>query len=370
MAKFNQMSTKKLNTLLNDENTSAEDKAAIQEILNTRNAVSASAEAPASMALELTSEEQAAINAAESEAAPKNEEKPAKAAASKMTDDECTALAEKLRAEAVNHRCEVVPFNSLEWVPGIIVSVIEEKRTNKVMFAVKTDDGRRIVKVHDSQLIKILDEVIEPAKKVRSNKKTALDENGNPIPGNTVEEWSDDDIEEAVKEVIVNVGKAISYPEAGAYGEVAENAPTISGRIVSLVPNKRQHTILYRIELDQTEEDIAAKAAKKYAHKVTTNEALVIAEELDEVGQKINEGFVARRYKESAPKVVMTPEEAYKAAEASLNKAKEALAKAQATLEKRQVIFDKAKAELDAALGTESGEDGGLGEENDNDDMM
>lgn len=367
MAKFNQMSTKKLNTLLNDENTSAEDKAAIQEVLNTRNAASASAETPASMTPELTPEEQAAIKAAEGEAAPKNEEKPAKAAANKMTNEERTALAEKLRAEAVNHRCEVVPFNSLEWVPGVIVSVIEEKRTNKVMFAVKTDDGRRIVKVHDSQLIKILDEVVEPAKKVRSNKKTVLDENGNPIPGKTAEDWSDEAIEEAIKEVIANVGKTVSYPEAGAYGEVAENAPTISGRIVSLVPNKRQQTILYRIELDQTEEEIATKAAKKYAHKVTTNGALVIAEELDEVGQKINESFTNRRYKESAPKVQMTPEEAYKAAEASLNKAKEALAKAQATLEKRQAAFDEAKAAFEAQI-SESGENGGQSE--DNNDMM
>lgn len=367
MARFNQMSTKKLNALLNNESTSAEDKAAIQEVLNTRNAASASAETPASMTPELTPEEQAAIAAAEGKAAHKNEEKPANATANKMTDEERTALAEKLRAEAVNHRCEVVPFNSLEWVPGVITSVIEEKRTNKVMFAVKTDDGRRIVKVHDSQLIKILDEVVEPAKKVRSNKKTALDVNGNPIPGNTAEDWSDKAIEEAVKEVIANVGKTISYPEAGAYGEVAENAPIVSGRIVSLVPNKRQQTILYRIELDQTEEEVAAKATKKYAHKVTTNEALVIADELDEVGQKINDGFVARRYKESAPKVQMTPEEAYKAAEASLNKAKEALAKAQATLEKRQAAFDEAKAAFEAQ-GSDSGEDGGQGE--DDNDMM
>ena len=117
--------------------------------------------------------------------------------------------------------------------------------------------------------------------------------------------------------------------------------------------------------IDAMRKSGAAKAAKKYAHKVTTNEALVIAEELDEVGQKINEGFVNRRYKESAPKVQMTPEEAYKAAEASLNKAKEALAKAQATLEKRQAAFDEAKAAFEAQ-GSEPSEEGGQGE----DDMM
>lgn len=340
MANFNQMSTKKLNAILNDEKTSAEDKAAIEEVLKTRNTVSAGAEASG-----LSPEEAAAIAQAEGNAVPQVPEKPAKVS-NKMTDEERSELANKLRAEAVNHRCEVVPFNSLEWVPGTIVAIVEEKRTNKVMFAVKTDDGRRIVKAHDSQLIKVLEEVVETAKKVRSNKKSQLDENGNPIAGQTMPEWTEEAIEEAVKEVIGNVGKTVSFPEAGAYGAVEENAPIVSGRIVSLVPNKRQQTILYRIELDETAED----GSKKYAHKVTTNSALVIADELDEAGQKINESFTTRRYKEATPKVVMTPEEAFKAAEASLNKAKETLEKAQATLQKRQAAYDEAKAAYEASL--------------------
>lgn len=342
MANFNQMSSKKLNAMLEDVNVSAEDKAAIQEVLNARNALH---EAPA-VEQELTQEEREAIAAAEGTNATEKAEKTEKVAKTKMTDEERTALAEKLRAEAINHRCEVVPFNSLEWVPGVIASIIEEKRTNKVMFAIKTDDGRRIVKAHDSALVKISDEVIEPVKKVRSNKASQLDENGNPIPGQTMAEWTDEAIEEEVQKVIGNVGKTVSYPEAGAYGEVVEGAPVVTGRIISLVPNKRQQTILYRIELDQTNED----GSKKYAHKVTTNEALVIADELDEAGQKVNDSFTARRYKEAAPKVVMTPEEAFKTAEASLNKAKEALAKAQATLEKREAVYEAAKATYEASL--------------------
>lgn len=333
MANFKQMSTKKLNTLLNSENTSAEDKAAIQEVLNTRNAASASAEAPVI----------GTDTPAESTDAPaESTQAPAKKV--KMTDEERDALAEKLRAEVVNHRCEVVPFNSLEWVPGIIAAIIVEKRMNKVMIAVKTDDGRRIVKTHDSQLIKVLDEVIEPVKKARSNKKTQLDADGNPIPGQTTIEWSDEAIEEAVKEVINNVGKTISFPEAGKYGEVAEDAPIVTGRIISLVPNKRQQTILYRIELDQVGED----GVKKYAHKVTTNDALVIADTFDEAGEEINKKFVERRYKEAVPKVEMTPEEALMAAEASLKKAVDAQAKANALVEKRQSVYEAAKAAYEA----------------------
>lgn len=337
MANFNQMSSKKLNALLEDVNTTAEDKAAITEVLNARNAATAGVNAGG-----LSAEEREAIANAEGT----TEAPVKKAAKQRMTDEERIELAEKLRAEAVNHRCEVVPFNSLEWVPGTVVSIIEEKNSNKVLYAVKTDDGRRIVKNHDTQLIKILDEIVEPVKKTRSNKKSQLDENGNPIVGQTATEWTEEAIEEAIKSVIGNVGKTVSFPEAGAYGEVLENAPIVNGRIVSLVPNKRQHTILYRIELDETNED----GSKKYAHKVTSNEALNIAETLDEVGQKINEKFSARRYKEVAPKVVMTPEEAFKTAEASFNKAKESLDKAQALFDKRQAAYEAAKAAYEESL--------------------
>ena len=48
--------------------------------------------------------------------------------------------------------------------------MIEEKRSNKVLYAIKTDDGRRIIKVHDSNLVRILDEVVEPEKKARARK--------------------------------------------------------------------------------------------------------------------------------------------------------------------------------------------------------
>lgn len=347
MANFNQMSTRKLNALLNSENTSAEDKAAIEQVLNTRNSISAGAEAISG----LSQEEAAAVEKAEGQTPTPANEKSAKT--TKMTDEERIELANKLRAEAVNHRCEVVPFNSLEWIPGTIISIIEEKRANKVMFAVKTDDGRRIVKSHDSKLIKILEEVVEVAKKVRSNKKTQLDENGNPIEGQTQAEWTEEAIEEAVKAVINNVGKKVSYPEAGAYGEIVEGAPIVSGRIISLVPNKRQQTILYRIELDCSNED----GSKKYAHKVTTNDSLTIADTFDEVGEKVNTSFVTRRYKEVAPKVVMTPEEAFKAAEASLNKAKEALEKAQKTYDARLSKFEAAKSAYEASLKEETSAD-------------
>lgn len=340
------MSTKKLNSLL--ETANDEDKALIQEVLNKRTSATA---APATVIDSevgnpnnpdviidpLTEDEQKALEAAEANAE-------AQAKAAKMTDEERHELAEKLRAEALNHRCEVVPFNTIEWVPGTIVGIIEEKRSNKVMYAVRTDDGRRIVKAYGSNLLCIFDETVEPAKRGRSNKATQLDENGNPV-STTTTDWTDDEIEEAIKAVIDNVGKTISYPKTGALGVEVEGE-TETGRIISLVPNKRQKTILYRIEIDQPE----GATEKKYAHKVTSNESLVLAEELDEAGKAINEKFTARRYKEAAETAALTPEEAFKAAEASLNKAKEQLERQKATVAKREEAYMKAKEAYEASL--------------------
>lgn len=339
---FKQMSTKKLNALL--ETASEEEKTQILEVLNTRNAASAGAgagttEAPAK-GEELSEEEKAAIEAAETENAPKtNEKKTPKEKAPKLTDEECAALAEKLRTEAVDHKCKVVPFNSIEWVDGVIVSIIVEKRTNKIMFAVKTDDGRRVVKAHDSHLIQILDETVERAKRTRGKKSENAEGSDEP--------WTDEEIEAAVKEVIGNVGKTVSYPEAGAYGQIVENAATITGRIVSLVPAKRSKSILYRIEIDQEDE----KAPKKYAHKTSTLDTLKIAEELDEVGQKINEAFTTRRYKEhTEAKPAKNEKEAFDYATTMLEKAKLQLEKAKQLVEKREAALTSAKEAYDKAI--------------------
>lgn len=342
---FSTMSTKKLNSLL--ETANDEDKAKIQEVLNKRaNAnVAPAAEShevggkdnPDVVVEPLTEEEQKILDDANANAE-------AQAKASKMTDEERHALTEELRATAVNHRCEVVPFNTVEWVPGIVVAIIEDKRNNKVMYAVKTDDGRRVVKVYGTNLLRILDETVEPVKRGRSNKATQLDENGQPIEKN-IEPWTEDEIEEAIKAVINNVGKTISYPKTGALGVVIEGE-TETGRIVSLVPNKRQKTILYRIEIDQPE----GTTEKKYAHKVTSNESLVLAEELDEIGQKINDKFTARRYNETVKAASLTPEEAFKAAEASYNKAVEQLERAKAVVEKREKAYLEAKKAYEDSL--------------------
>lgn len=334
---YAQMPTKKLNALL-ETATDESEKAAIENVLAKRGQLAPDDNAPATVNpnAELSAEEQAAIDAANSTDADAFEKQAATAKKVKVkpTDEERAALAAKLREEAVGHKCQVVPYNSIEWVNGVIVAIVEEKRTNKCLYAVKADDGRRIVKAYGSELIKISDETAELTRTPRGGKSKE------ELP-----EWTHEEVEKAVQEVIGNVGKQISYVETGALGAEIENAPTIHGRIISLVPNKRNHTILYRIEI-QPAEDAPEGTPKKYAHKVTTNDKLTIAEELDDEGKKINEAFIARRNGGHKTLTAKTPEEALAIAEQQLKKAEEHKAKAEASIEKWTAKIEEIKAKI------------------------
>lgn len=332
---YAQMPTKKLNALL-ETVTDESEKAAIEEVLAKRGQLAPGDNAPATVNpnAELSAEEQAAIDAANGTDADASEKQAATAKKVKPTDEERAALAAKLREEAVGHKCQVVPFNSIKWVNGVIVAIVEEKRTNKCLYAVKADDGRRIVKAYGSELIKISDEVVELTRTPRGGKsKDEL-----PV-------WTHEEIEKAVQEVIGNVGKQISYVETGALGAEIENAPTILGRIISLVPNKRNHTILYRIEI-QPAEDAPEGSPKMYAHKVTTNNKLAIAEELDDEGKMINEAYIARRNGERKTSMTKNPEEALAIAEQQLKRAEEHKAKAEALIEKWTAKIEEIKARI------------------------
>lgn len=348
--KFSQMTTKKLNALL--ETASEEDRMEIQKVLDARMAAQ---QAPATEETEeesqLTLEEEAAIAAAEANGGinPMYQGKTSKGESTKkMSDEERHALAEELKEKVVNHRCQVVPFNTVEWANGIVSGIIEEKRSNKVLLAIKLDDGRRIVKVHDSKLVKILDEVVEPVKVSRGRKQKY------PAAIEEKTDWLPEEIEAATNEVIGNVGKTISYPKFTLANKPkeGEEAEIETGRIMSLVPDKRGKRILYRIEIDQTEEEKAANAPKKYAHKVSTNEDLTIAEELDEAGQAINDAFTKRR-KNALERNAMTPQEKVELAEKAYEIAKKAFEKAQESLAKKEKALAEAKEELAKFLDSE-----------------
>lgn len=352
--KFNQMATKKLNALL--ATASDEDKAVIEEVLAAREQAKApaAAEETPKTAQEfedetpLTPEEEAAIKAAEENGGLNplyNGNKATQEKKPKMTDEERHALAEELKVN-INHRCQAVPFNTVEWVDGYIAGVIEEKRSNKVLYAIKTDDGRRIVKVHDSNLVKILDEVIVPEKKTRTRK--TKDGNIEKV------EWTPEAIAEEVNKVIDNVGKTVEiekYRTTDENGE--EHIEVINGRIVAIVPDKRAQRLLYRISVPTPIE--GNPLAAKIMHKVVTAEGLQIAEEFDAEGQELNTKYRNRR-EAAAARTPLTPQDRVIRCEENLKKAEEKLQKATEELEAKKKQLEEAKAELDAYLAAQTEE--------------
>ena len=360
--KFSQMTTKKLNALL--ATASDEDKKAIEAVLAAREQAQApaapaareQAQAPAAPAApeataeetpaseeetQLSPEEEAAIKAAEENDGLNplyNGSKATQEKKPKMTDEDRHALAEELKKN-VNHRCQAVPFNTIEWVDGYIAGVIEEKRNNKVLYAIKTDDGRRIVKVHDSNLVRILDEVVEPEKKAHARK--AKD------PADKVE-WTPEVIAEEVNEVIGNVGKTVEFEKYRTTDENGEeHIEMVIGRIVAIVPDKRAQCLLYRISVPAPIE--GNPLATKTMHKVVKTEGLKIAEEFDEEGAQLNAKYLERR-EAAATRTPLTSQDRVIRCEENVKKAEEKLQKAQEELEAKKKQLEDAKKELDEYL--------------------
>ena len=349
--KFLQMTTKKLNALL--ATASDEDKKAIEAVLAARE----QAQTPVSEETQsevanpvqefedtenpLTPEEEAAIKAAEENGGinpMSNSSKATQEKKPKMTDEDRHALAEELRKN-VNHRCQAVPFNTIEWVDGYIAGVIEEKRSNRVLYAIKTDDGHRIVKVHDSNLVRILDEVVEPEKRVRARK--AKD------PADKVE-WTPEAIAEEVNEVIGNVGKLVEFEKYRTTDENGEEyIEMVIGRIVAIVPDKRAQRLLYRISVPTPIE--GNPLATKTMHRVVKAEGLKIAEEFDEEGAQLNAKYLKRR-EAAAIRTPFTPQDRVIRCEENVKKVEEKLQKVQEELEAKKKQLEDAKKELDEYL--------------------
>ena len=345
---FSQMTTKKLNALL--ATASDEDKKAIEAVLAAREQtqVSVSGETQSEVANSvqefedtenpLTPEEEAAIKAAEENGGinpMSNSSKATQEKKPKMTDEDRHALAEELKKN-VNHRCQAVPFNTVEWVDGYIAGVIEEKRSNKVLYAIKTDDGRRIVKVHDSNLVRILDEVVEPEKKARARK--AKD------PADKIE-WTPEVIAEEINEVIGNIGKTVEFEKYRTTDENGEeHIEMVVGRIVAIVPDKRAQRLLYRISVPTPIE--GNPLATKTMYKVVKAEGIKIAEEFDEEGARLNAKYLERR-EAAATRTPFTPQGRVIRCEENVKKAEEKLQKAQEELEAKKKQLEDAKKELD-----------------------
>ena len=289
------------------------------------------------VALQETADEQtlAAIEAElESRAAAATAEtaEPAAEEAAPEADDEAKAAElEALLAECqqnVGHRCKLVPVGTIEWEEGTVVGCVKIKRSNTVAYAVKLDNGKRVVKNYKAPLFEILDEVVERAKVTRHAGSRAK-----------AEPWSEERMAEEVAKYIGNVGRAIVIK--GATEE--EN---ITGQITGIVPVKRSNSVLYRVAVPApTEEDPKAVAI---VHKSVVNTDAYDIMDATEESEAFNANYMAHR-ENLANRTPLTGAELVLDLELKLEKAKDAVKKAEERVAALEKAIAEKKAQLEAA---------------------
>lgn len=288
------------------------------------------------VALQETADEQtiAAINAElESRAAAaesQTQENPVGSTEAEADADKEAQL-EALLAECqqnVGHRCRLVPVGTIEYENGTVVGCVKIKRSNTVAYAVKLDNGKRVVKNYKAPLFEIFDEVVERAKVTRHAGSRAK-----------AEQWSEERMAEEVAKYIGNVGRDIVIK-----GETEED--NITGQITGIVPVKRSNSVLYRVAIPApTEEDPKAVAI---VHKSVINTDAYDIMDATEESEAFNANYMARR-ENLANRTPLTGAELVLDLELKLEKAKDAVKKAEERVASLEKAIAEKKAQLEAA---------------------
>ena len=254
------------------------------------------------------------------------------------TEETKAAELEALLAECqqnVGHRCRLVPVGTIEYENGTVVGCVKIKRSNTIAYAVKLDNGKRVVKNYKAPLFEILDEVVERAKVTRhAGSRTKA------------EPWSEERMAEEVAKYIGNVGRAIVIKGA------TEEENTV-GQITGIVPVKRSNSVLYRVAVPApTEEDPKAVAI---VHKSVVNTDAYEIMDATEESEAFNANYMAHR-ENLANRTPLTGAELVLDLELKLEKAKEAVKKAEERVAALEKAIAEKKAQLEAAA-TESSEE-------------
>ena len=352
--KFAQMSTKKLNALL--ENASEEDAIAIKKVLETRGQI-ASGEtqqetAPENVSTDagsaddsLSDEEKAAIAAAEAgesaeakkEAKPKKEPKPK---APKLTDEELSEIYEKISPN-VGHECSIVLRGTAIRGKGYITGILKEKRAMQLYYRIKlyeteTDEAKFVFKKYNDESLDISEQVSEeytaPGNSGEAKKrKTRSDK----VPAMTDDQWAQ--YKESMRATIANyVGYKITLKNG------------VVGRIKDVLFDSRTQGTYFAC---QVEVDGVTKTKYQVVHyKVDELGAYIIDtdqidETEDEEFKKLNEAFRNRKVVEKHnPK--RTPAEKVAYLQEQVRKAEDTLKKAEETLTSRKNALAIAEAQL------------------------
>lgn len=206
------------------------------------------------------------------------------------------ALAEECRKN-INHKCQAMPFNTPDWVDGVIAGVNVDRKAGKVSYSIRLNDGRRIAKLHNSSLLRISEELAEES--VNKARVRAAE----PRKELTAEE------REAIKaQLQENVGRKAVYKE-------------VEYLITGLLFDARTQKYLYRTARPETNEmgdTVVIKGFKSSALPLVFS---------DDRSEEVYESYL--KHSNRTPKPAKTVEQL----QARVDTLREQLAKAEAALE-------------------------------------
>lgn len=234
------MSSKSLVALLGNDETTDEERAAIQAVLDDRVPKTAGVNQETPTVVEVDADETEPTAEDEDDAKAKEEQVAAR-----------QAIVDGMR-EMVGHKAQVVPFNTATWVEGVVTGVLDDQRAKNPLWIVKDlESGKIIRKAFGSELIKVSEtEKIAITKNVRSQKGA---------------EYSEKEIMEQLADAYQQIGKFAEITEfSNKDGEVTK------ALIIGAMHEKRSNRVMYRMRTE----------AGKTVHKVYGNGVKVL-EEID-----------------------------------------------------------------------------------------
>lgn len=221
-------------------------------------------------------------------------------APAKPTDDAAKAEFDaKVKAASVNvgHKCLVVPFNTVDWVPGVIMGIASDFKAERISYAIKTDAGKRMLKSVDSKLIKISEETVDVESMRRNRPK------GSSTAGRTEE-----DLQATIKLALPNVGKQLVIDEDH------------KARIDGLLLDRRTMRVMYKYK----DPDTGGQKFKTFAEDIELEDFACDAD-------REHNAKYAENFKAGGP---LSSEERKAKITASIERYKQQIAKWEAELEK------------------------------------
>ena len=231
------MSSKSLVALLGNDETTDEERAAIQEVLDDRVQKTAGVSQETSTVVEVDADE---TEPSEDEVKAKEEQVAAR-----------NAIVAEMKAK-IGYKAQVVPFNTATWVEGVVTGVLDDQRAKNPLWIVKDlESGKVIRKAFGSELIKVSeDEKVAIVKNVRTQKGA---------------EYTEKEIMEMLADAYQQIGKFAEVTEFGAKEDEVTKA-----LIIGAMHEKRSNRVMYRLR----------KEDGKTIHKVYGNGVKVL-EEID-----------------------------------------------------------------------------------------